>query len=156
MPVNSMNVLRVQEKITYTFTSAANNQIPNGKNVTIPLAVNVDLSAHLYAVLVVRIHSMTSGAGTGTAAGVTVTLYNSAPTSEDPALVFRSSLAAAPIPGTVVSAVASSTTGPTLQVDSSTAGKTAAFGDVLMLVSGWGTTAADLTFTISVDLVLKS
>jgi hypothetical protein len=147
--------LRALEKTTYQFTGA--NQIQATKTVTIPVAVNVDLSQFTWAGLVLRVHSFSiSSTGTGTVPGVTANLYNSAPTAEDPALVFRVSTPT--ITGTAIAGTGSATVGPLLQVNMATAaGLTAGFADVLLTFSGWGTTGtSDINITVSVDLVLKS
>lgn len=148
--------IRVLEKTTFAFTGTS--QIAVNKTVTLPVAVNVDLSQYTWAGIMLRVHSFTVGAsgGTGTNPGITAQLWNSAPTPEDPGLVFRAGAAA--IAGTAVPGTSGSTVGPVLQVNmTSAAGLTASFGDVLLVVSQWtATAAADLTLTVSIDLVLKS
>lgn len=149
--------IRVQEKLTFVF--AGSNAIAATKSTLIPVAINVDLSQYLWAALVLRVHSFqVVGAGTGTAPTVSASLYNSAPTAEDPGLVFRSSApfltgSAITYNGTQPAAV-----GPFLQVNiTDAAAKTAGFADVLLSVTGYATTGTpDITVVVSIDIVGKS
>ena len=139
-----MPVLNIVPKTTLSFSV---NALPNGQVVTQPMALNIPCGDYREATLLLRVHSFTGAAG----AKVEAQLFNSAPTAEDPAAVFR---AGAFSPTGLASVSWASGLPPTLAFGTVSAGLGESL-DVLVSVTQ-ATAATTIAVAISIDLALKA
>jgi hypothetical protein len=142
--------IRVLGRNTYSVTAA---QLPANQVWLFPVAVNVPSNWALYGTLALRCHAFSQGAGTGSSPGVRALAYPSAPTEEDPNVLYRG--AAAVITGAKITGAA--TFVPSVAFDSNvTVGNLGPSLDILLEISQWGTTPGLLTVVVSCDLILKA
>ncbi|MBZ0119252.1 MAG: hypothetical protein K8H88_19820, partial [Sandaracinaceae bacterium] len=144
-------ILNLLPRTDFDFVNIATGA---SKTVRIWLAQNIDASQYREAILAARIHAA-NVQGTGTSPSMALDLVPVAPTNEDPAPgagagFFRDS---SKLTLTMYSATPVAT--PALKT-SAMSGPFYGLLSLQMTVTQWGTTCSFHTFTISVDLNLKS
>lgn len=132
-------------KTPYSFTVA---QFPSSQSISLPIAVNVNLTPWREAMLIARVH----GAPTWTTnATFQYDLFPSAPCPDDPSTVFRSGTANPSLNVTTANVGSS-----TAYVKSATVtGGLAGFADLILTLTQ-PASAGSYIITLSCDLILKA
>lgn len=151
----SGTTLRILKRTTI---EAGTNVVQSVSSSETPVMTNINVAGYRFAILVLRLHSVTWGGGANTT--VTFRLRNSAPTDEDPAQTFRVLSAGAVISADIKNAGAAGPTNqgavaPYVTVVASSAD----FGthlDLTMQLTQGPTANANNVLSVSADLALKS
>jgi hypothetical protein len=137
-------IIRGLDKTTYDKFDA--NSLAGGKSAIFVVATNIDVSQFTYMAVALRVHNFTGANG----ATVVLQAYPSAPTSDDPATVFRGASAI------TTTSIAWASPQVNLAVNGSTIGTVCSGTVDLVLTITQPATAVSLNITVSADVILRS